>query len=121
GVEAAIENVPEPFSFLLKSVEDFERFYSELGGELGMVLDVAHANIRGETEKFLERLGKRIVHVHVSDNRGDEDTHFQVGLGTVRWAETVEGLKKIGFGGGVIIESYSGIKESLRLLEKLIG
>ena len=121
GVEAAIENVPEPFPFLLKSVEDFERFYSELGGELGMVFDVAHSNIRGETKIFLERLGKRIVHVHVSDNRGDEDTHLQIGLGTVRWAETMECLKKIGFGGSVIIESYRGIKESLRLIKKLIG
>lgn len=121
GVEAAIENVPEPFPFLLKSVEDFERFYSEFGGRLGMVLDIAHSNIRGETEEFLERLGERIVHVHVSDNRGDEDTHLQIGLGTVKWAETIEALKKIGFEGRIIIESYKGVEESLHLLEELIG
>ncbi len=121
GVKAAIENVPEPFPFLLKSVEDFERFYSELDGELGMALDVAHAHIRGETKEFLERMGERIVHVHVSDNRGDRDSHLQVGLGTVRWPEVMEGLRRIGFSGAIIIESYNGIKESLSLLRRLMG
>ena len=68
--------------------------------------DVAHANIRGETEEFLERLGKRIVHVHVSDNRADQDTHLQIGSGTVNWAETMKTFKKIGFEGTVIAVSH---------------
>lgn len=121
GVTAAIENVPEPFPFLMKSVEDFERFYSEFNGELGMTLDVAHANIRGETEEFLERLRKKIVHVHVSDNKADQDTHLQIGFGTIKWAETMRLLKKIGFEGTVIVESGRGIEESLRLLRGLMG
>jgi sugar phosphate isomerase/epimerase len=121
GVTAAIENVPEPFPFLLKSVDDFERFYSEFNGKLGMVLDVAHANIRGETELFLERLGEKIVHIHVSDNRADQDTHLQIGLGTVKWTETIKALKRIGFGGTVIVESNEGVEESLVTLKRLIG
>jgi len=120
-VTAAMENVPEPFPFLLKSVGDFERFYSEFNGKLGMTLDVAHANIRGETERFLERLGRRIIHVHVSDNRADQDTHLPIGLGTVKWAETIKALEKIGFEGTVIIESFEGVEESLGLLRKLMG
>jgi len=121
GVEAAIENEPEPFPFLLKSVEDFERFYSELDAEIGMVLDVAHANIRGEVGKFLERFGDKIVHVHVSDNMGDQDTHLPIGRGMINWRETIEALKKLSFSGIVIIESYSGIKESITILRELIG
>ena len=121
GVDAAIENVPEPFPFLLKSVEDFKRFYSELGKELMMTLDIAHSNIRGETEKFLKQLGEKIVHIHVSDNMGDQDTHLQVGLGTVRWFEVMETIKRMGFRGMIIIESYRGIQNSLKLLKKLIS
>jgi len=121
GVEAVIENVPEPIRFLLKSVEDFERFYSELDEEIGMVFDVAHANIMGEIGAFLERFGDRIVHVHVSDNLGDQDTHLPIGRGVINWRETIGALKKLGFNGMVIIESYSGIEESLTLLRELIG
>jgi len=121
GIEAAVENVPEPFPFLLKSVEDFERFYSELDGELGMVFDVAHANIRGEVGKFLEQFGNKIVHVHVSDNMGDQDTHLPVEQGTINWRETIEALKKLGFSGMIIVESYSGVEESLTVLRELIG
>ena len=35
GVKAALENVPEPFPFLMKSVEDFHKFYSEIDEEIG--------------------------------------------------------------------------------------
>jgi len=121
GVEAAIENVPEPFPFLMKSVDDFERFYSVFHEELGMVLDVAHANIQNETTRFIERFGKKIIHVHVSDNKKDWDTHLPLGHGNVDWVKTIKGLNKIGFSGTLIIESYEGINESLSLLRRLIN
>lgn len=31
GLKIAIENVPEPFPLLLRRVEDFRRFYEDLG------------------------------------------------------------------------------------------
>ena len=40
GVTPALENVPEPFPFVLKSVSDFRRFYEESGIEVGIALDV---------------------------------------------------------------------------------
>jgi len=119
GVRAVIENVPEPFPFVMKSVEDFDRFYDEIGIEAFMVLDVAHAHIRGEELEFIERFGDRIGHVHVSDNRGDGDTHLRIGEGSVAWGEVMETLKESPFDGWVTIESHDAMAECVRLLEGL--
>jgi sugar phosphate isomerase/epimerase len=120
GVKALIENVPEPFPYVLKSVEDFTRFFDEIGAKIGMVLDVAHANLRGEALEFIRRFGEYIEHVHVSDNNGASDVHLRVGEGSIDWGRTVEALKESPFDGWVTIESYYGVKESLELLRSLI-
>ena len=120
GVSAMIENVPEPFPFLMKSVEDFRRFYDEVGLEIRMVLDVAHANLRGETGQFLGRLGDRIGHIHVSDSHGRVDEHLQLGRGSIDWEETMAAVKVSRFNGWVVVESFEGVEESLRLLRRLV-
>jgi sugar phosphate isomerase/epimerase len=120
GVQALIENVPEPFPFVIKSADDFSRFFDELDTDAGMVLDVAHANIRGETPEFIRRFGSRIHHVHVSDNRGDMDTHLPIGEGAIDWEGAIRGIKEMGYHGWVTIESYSGVAESLSLLRGLL-
>lgn len=119
GVKAMIENVPEPFPWLLKSVDDFERFFEELDMDNEIVLDVAHANLRGEIIEFIERLGERIGHVHVSDNNGDADKHLRIGEGSIDWVQTISALKSAPFDGWVTIESYYGLEESLRMLKSL--
>ena len=119
GVRALIENVPEPFPFVMKSVEDFARFYDEVGIEAPIVLDVAHAHIRGEELEFIERFGDRIAHVHVSDNHGDRDTHLRIGEGSVAWGEVMEALRESPFDGWVTIESHDSIAECVQLLEGL--
>ncbi len=119
GVRAVIENVPEPFPFVMKSVEEFDRFYDEVGVEAFMVLDVAHAHLRGEELEFIKRFEDRISHVHVSDNHGDGDTHLRIGEGSVAWGEVIEALKESPFDGWVTIESHGAIAECVRLLEGL--
>ncbi len=119
-VEIMVENMPEPFPYVLKSVEDFERFFGEVGMNVRMTLDVAHANLRGETLKFVKCYSKLIGHVHVSDNEGDSDTHIRVGGGSIDWGATFSALKESGIDTWVTIESYNGVEESLRLLERHI-
>lgn len=120
GVEAMIENVPEPFPYVLKSVDDFTRFFEEVGNDVRMVFDVAHAHLRGEALEFISKLGDRIGHVHVSDNYGDADIHLQVGEGSIDWEETMTALKASSFDGWVTVESYRGIEESLLLLKRFL-
>ncbi len=120
GVKAMIENVPEPFPWLLKSMDDFERFFDELDADAELVLDIAHANLRGEVLEFIKHFGEQIGHVHVSDNDGDEDKHLQIGEGSINWGEVVSALKRSPFDGWVVIESYYGVAESLDLIKKLV-
>lgn len=120
SVSALIENVPEPFPYVMKSVEDFQRFFEEMERDVEMVLDVAHANIRGETLSFISGFSEAIGHVHVSDNNGDHDVHLQLGEGSIDWAETITALRDVGYDGWVTVESYEGVGESIRLLEGLI-
>jgi len=120
GVRAMIENVPEPFPYVMKSVEHFDRFFEEVGMEVEMVLDVAHAHLRGEALEFIRRHGDRIGHVHVSDNQGENDDHLKIGSGTIDWGEVMGTLRESHFDGWVTIESYDGIEESMELLSRLV-
>ena len=117
GVKAMIENVPEPFPFMMKSVKDFERFYDDVGVEILMVLDVAHAHIRDEELEFIERFGDRIGHVHVSDNQGDRDTHLQISEGSISWEKVMGVLGDSPFDGWVTIESHERMVKCVELLE----
>lgn len=120
GVSAMIENVPEPYPFLMKSVEEFDRFRREAGLEMKMVLDVAHANLKGETEEFLGRFEGLIGHIHVSDNHGRMDRHLQIGAGSIDWEAVMASVKASGFDGWLVVESFDGVEESLDLLGRLM-
>ncbi|UCC27262.1 MAG: sugar phosphate isomerase/epimerase [Candidatus Bathyarchaeota archaeon] len=120
-VDIAIENVPEPFPFVLKSVEDFSRFFNEVDDELNLVLDVGHANINQQIHAFITKFSKKIVHVHASDNKGNYDAHLGIGHGTVDWANVAEALKRIDFNGVVVLESIKQIDESLERLDEIFG
>ncbi len=120
GVEIAIENVPGQYGFLVASVEQFSSFFHELGEDMGLVLDVGHSNLHGQTHAFVETFHKRIVHVHVHDNDGKHDLHLGIGDGTVDWQQFAEDIKKTKFKGLVMVESYQNIDESITTLQKLL-
>jgi len=119
-VEAAIENdVPLPFIFVMKSVEDFKRFYSEVKENIGLVLDVGHANINQQTELFLNTFGDKLVHIHAHDNYGESDQHLGIGHGNVHWNNVVNLLRGISYDKIVTVESVEHVRESMRKLKKL--
>ncbi len=119
GVEIAVENVPEPFPFVLKSVEDFSRFYDELNNDLSLALDVGHANLNQQIQAFITQFSDKIVHVHASDNKGNYDAHLGIGYGTINWTNVAKALKHIGYSGAVMLESIKHIEESLQKLQKI--
>ena len=119
GVEISIENTPEPFPSLMKSVDDFHRFYEELDDDIGMVLDVAHANLNNQIQDFVEHFSKKIVHMHVSDNKGNRDTHLGIGHGNINWNDFAKLVKAADYGNLIMIESTEHIEESLQLLREL--
>jgi len=118
GVKTAIENIMEPF--VLRSVAEFKRFYSELNEDVGLTLDTGHANLSGEVNSFLTELSDKLVHVHAQDNLGKEDQHLGIGYGNINWESFANLLKKTSFNGIVILESVEHIEESMQKLKQLL-
>jgi sugar phosphate isomerase/epimerase len=121
GVKIAIENVPEPYPFLMKSVEDFTKFYEEIHEDIGLVLDVGHANINGQTERFFKIFADRIVHIHAHDNDGRSDQHLGIGYGTIDWQKFAKTLKEISYDKIVVIESVEHVEESMQKLKQFLA
>jgi len=119
NVEISIENTPEPFPFLLKKMQDFALFYSELGSDLGLTLDVAHAHTGHQALDFIEKFADKIVHVHASDNEGKYDSHRGIGHGNIDWKAVAEALRRIGYKGLIMLESTEHIEESLQTLRQI--
>lgn len=118
-VNIAIENCPDPFGFLLKDIKQFSRFFTELGEDVDLVLDVGHSNINSQTHAFIESFGDRIVHIHAHDNNGEHDQHLGIGLGSVDWRQFREDIETTPFSGLVMVESIDHLHESITTLQKL--
>ncbi|MEM1566638.1 MAG: sugar phosphate isomerase/epimerase family protein [Candidatus Bathyarchaeia archaeon] len=121
GVKIAIENVPEPYPFLMKNVEHFKRFYDETGEKIGLAFDVGHANINGQMELFLKTFPDKIVHIHAHDNMGRKDEHLGVGRGTISWERFAELLRQISYNKTVVVESVENVQESIEKLKVLLA
>ena len=92
GMPLAIENMPKMkmMAFqgpagLLECIE---------GTEVGVCLDVGHANTTGNIEDFLA-LSERVRNIHIHDNNGGWDEHLVLGTGNLPLARTVSALKPV--------------------------
>jgi sugar phosphate isomerase/epimerase len=121
GVKIAIENVPEPYPGLMKNVKEFEEFYANVDEDIGLVVDVGHANINGQIESFFRTFKDKIVHVHLSDNDGKSDQHLGIGRGTVNWTRIVGLMKDLSTGTTAVVESVEHVEESLQRLGELFA
>jgi len=61
--------------------------------DIGVCLDVGHANMREGVKTTLDELKDRIRSSHLHDNHGDRDAHLWPGDGTIQWDEVYDGLK----------------------------
>jgi len=105
GVRLMLENVPGMFN----DVENLKPVFAAVP-ELGLHLDVGHANLGGPknaTELFLDAFGGRLVHVHFSDNKGDGDSHLPMGVGNIDWRWAITALKQHGYDGTITLEVFS--------------
>lgn len=118
-IEISVENTPQPFPFLLKTMQDFALFYSELSSDLGLTLDVAHAHTCNQTLDFIEKFPDKIVHVHASDNNGKYDAHRGIGRGNIDWQALAKAFKQINFKGYLMLESTEHVEESLRKMKQI--
>ncbi len=82
------------------------RLMQEVGSEnFGAVLDTGHLHAQKEILPLsVEKLGKKVFHVHVSDNNGRDNFHLGLGKGTIDWDGTISALRKVKFDGCIGID-----------------
>jgi sugar phosphate isomerase/epimerase len=121
GVNIALENLPAKYYFFMSKAEDFARFYRETNLPVGIVLDLGHAELEGQIQPFFNLLADKIIHIHASDNDGQEDLHLGVGRGKIDYNMFGETVKKIGYDKSVIVESITDVPESIKKLKQLLN
>jgi sugar phosphate isomerase/epimerase len=118
GLELAIENMPRSIPFLLKTTDDFKRFFAEFDDPPNITLDIGHANTNGELPAIIKCLRERIFELHIHDNQGD-DEHKPVGEGSINWKVIQAYLK--GFRGPIVIESVPVLEEEVQRVREIFS
>ena len=105
---------------LSETPEDLESVINEVPN-LGLTLDVGHANLSGMVNKsisIIEKLGKFIRHVHLHDNLGGQsqadDLHLPIGDGTVDFRAIMNSLISVGYDGTLTLEVKPEFQEESR-------
>ena len=107
GVRIAIENSPRNEHQLKPLREILHRVPG-----LGLLYDIGHGNIQTQkplTEDYLFDLGDRLVHVHLSDNNGQEDCHLPPGTpksGGLNVPREFRKLRNFNYDGTVTLEVF---------------
>ena len=116
GLCVCLENMfPKCHAFFEPA--DFEYILQQFP-DLMLTLDTGHANIGGQggrrTLDFIEKLGSRIDHLHISDNSGKRDDHLPVGSGTIDFLKIIRTLKQCGYDDTATLEIFSDDRRELK-------
>jgi sugar phosphate isomerase/epimerase len=121
GIRLMVENIDRLFADV-----DEMRVLLDAAPAAGFHLDVGHANLRlgagqsNRTAALLDAFSDRLVHVHVSDNRGGvDDLHLPLGAGAIDWRGAIKALRGAGYDGTVTLEVFSREREHLRVSRRL--
>ena len=103
GVTLGVECLNRFENYLLSCHGDAALFVREVNHpNCGMIYDTFHANIEEKNlREAIHGCADVMCHVHISEN--DRSTP---GQGSVRWDETFDTLKEIGYDGWLMIEAF---------------
>ncbi|MEQ8768411.1 MAG: sugar phosphate isomerase/epimerase family protein [Planctomycetota bacterium] len=102
-IRLAIENLLSDFSTpdVLCEVVDI---LARDSIDIGICLDVGHANVTGHLGDKIRMLGHRLITTHLSDNLGDNDSHLVPGEGTIDWPDVLSAISLTGYDGRLVLE-----------------
>lgn len=113
GITLMLENYITPFD----NPEIFARILNEIP-DLKIHLDIGHCNINQKEDiatAFFEKFRDKIIHLHLSDNKGERDDHLPLGCGNIDWEKTIKNIKSYGFNGTITLEVFSPDRDYLLL------
>jgi sugar phosphate isomerase/epimerase len=112
GVGLMIENLPGDYNSAAQLGELLDPL-----PELGLHLDVGHANLQvpvNTTDEILKAYGSRLKHVHIHDNKGGRsDLHLPLGTGTVDLEHMVRALIRCKYDSTITLEVFTPDKRHL--------
>lgn len=118
----ALEHSPFP---QCRQIEILERLLHELPA-LRFHLDSGHAQLEASGDhwgEYLQRLGRYLVHVHLSENDGTYDQHLAPGAlpgQCLNWPGRLAQLKALPYDGTITLEVFSPATEYLLTARDLI-
>ncbi len=103
GVLLAVEPLNRFETYLLNAQADAARFCRDVGHpNCRMMYDTFHANIEEKSiPAAMHAVKDMLCHVHISEN--DRSTP---GHGSVRWKETFDAIRDIGYDGWLVVEAF---------------
>ena len=110
-LKIAIENLPKT-GIGKESAELIGLLESLNSPELGICMDVNHANLREDLIEATRRYGHRVVTAHISDNDGINEKHWLPGKGVIPWKKWLATLIAIGYNGPLLYETSQPANES---------
>jgi sugar phosphate isomerase/epimerase len=116
GITLCLENVT-PMEMWLCEPEEFIDVFKKFD-KMKLTLDLGHANIQTKesiVHEFIRLHGKKIAHLHASDNFGKEDVHLPLGCGKIKFDEIFSEIKKTGYDDTLTLEVFSLDRDYLRL------
>ncbi|NJE08839.1 sugar phosphate isomerase/epimerase [Thermococcus sp. M39] len=118
GVKVALENMPK---FPILDGQTADRIYNLIDGtNLYVTFDVGHLyTVTKNYAEFLELLGDRIIHIHLHDNDGKNDSHLALGDGIIPWDDVLEILPK-NITWSLEVRSLDDFKKSLEFLKSYL-
>lgn len=109
-IKLLVENLPTKFRHiqlrsLPRSPEDILSLVDGLDN-IGICLDIGHANTFGDPIEFYEKISKsgKVIDMHIHDNKGDSDTHTPIGKGNIDFEKFLKKLKDDKYQGHFSIE-----------------
>lgn len=84
--------------------EEFAWILGQLDEGVGVCIDTGHVSLGAGWDRFVDVAGRRLVHIHANDNRGQFDDHLAPGDGVIDWQRVRESLKAVEFTGWVVLE-----------------
>lgn len=103
GILIAVENMPNMPKIYGMVPDEMLAILSDVNREnVGITLDVGHANTLGLVDEFVGKCLGKIRHMHIHDNHGHRDEHLPLGQGTVDWKKFMESIS--GYKGRLVTE-----------------
>jgi sugar phosphate isomerase/epimerase len=109
GLALCLENMFPRYGFMSEP-EAFAEILEQYPG-LFLLLDVGHARLGEKSStrilRFIEQLGHRLGHLHLSDNKGERDDHLPLGSGTIDFKRIARALKAAGYDATATLEVFN--------------